>query len=56
MMSFYLSCISITKKLDLTNSDLSTDISIAKLLKHVYEGVDANKYGFCTVLDLKKTV
>ena len=33
---------------------LSTDISIAKLLKHVHDGLDANKFGICEFLDLRK--
>ena len=44
----------ITNKPDLTNSDLLTNISIANLLKHVYEGVGAKNYGICVVSDLKK--
>ena len=35
-------------------SGLSTDISIAKLLKHVHEGLDTRKYGICVFLDLRK--
>ena len=33
---------------------LSTDISIAKLLKYVHEGLEENKYGICVFLDLRK--
>ena len=33
---------------------LSTDIPIAKLLKHVFEGAGANKDGTCVFLYLKK--
>ena len=33
---------------------LSTDISVAKLLKHVHDGLDANKFGICVFLDLRK--
>ena len=35
-------------------SGLSTNISIAKLLKNVYEGLEDNKYGMCVFLDLRK--
>ena len=35
-------------------SGLLTDISIAKLLKHVHEGLDTSKYGICVFLDLRK--
>ena len=33
---------------------LSTDISIAKLLKYVHEGLEENKYGIRVFLDLRK--
>ena len=33
---------------------LSTDISVAKSLKHVHDGIDANKFGICVFLDFHK--
>ena len=33
---------------------LLTDIFVAKLLKHVHEGLGANKFGICDFIDLRK--
>ena len=33
---------------------LSTDIFVAKLLKHIHDGLDANKFGICVFIDLRK--
>ena len=33
---------------------LSTDMSVTKLLKHIYKGVDSKKYGICVFLDLRE--
>ena len=33
---------------------LSTDISVAKLLKHNHDGLDANKFRICDFKDFRK--
>ena len=35
-------------------NELSTDISVSKLLKHVHDGLDASKFGICGFQDLRK--
>ena len=35
-------------------NELSTDISLAKLLKHVHDRLDANNFGISVFLDLRK--
>ena len=33
---------------------VSMDISVAKLLRHVHDGLDASKFGICVFVDLRK--
>ena len=52
MCEYILNCL--THKKILPMGYLSSDSPVAKLTKHVNDGLDANKFRFCVFLDLRK--